>query len=776
MTATAVAARAQPTRAESKPGAPLLVAGELALTGYTLAVVVGFARIFDKWAFFGPLALAAAAAHLLAIAARRLRLSLVASSVLSLFGLVVLGAVLFYASTTNHGIPTATTWDAFASQLTDAWHRFDHVVAPVSSDGGELVAAFIAVWVASHLADAFAFRGGALVESLVPGGLLFIFCSALAADRHRLVSAALALGAGLVFALVFSADRRSASGSWLATDERSATSALLAGGSMLVLGAVFTGLLFGPAIPGARDAALIDLQGTGGNPARVTLSPLVDIRGRLSDKSDVEVFAVRADRPSYWRLTSLDIFDGKIWRSEINYHKAKGNLPSKPAQNVVLRQLNQQFTIEALGGIWLPAALTPAFESGGDKVSFDPGSSTLITGDSTPNGMRYLVASSLPEISAAALQKASDPPPSSIAKRYLQLPADFPDSLRQQAAAIAGTAATPFEKAITLQNYFRTNFQYDPNVLLGHSSSAIEAFLALKAGYCEQFAGSYAALARALGLPARVAVGFTPGSLGSDGQYHVLDRHAHAWPEVYFTGIGWVPFEPTPGRGDAGSASYTGVPAAQAGDFSGPSVSTSSTTSTGSTTPNTGGKGPRDPTSFPSLPNSGANGGAKGTSAPSPWPGRILYGAIWVLAAAVLWPVALGTVRRQRRRRRWMAAGTDRERVLAAWDDAVERVGVAGVRPGLGETRREFTRRVQARLGIAAAPLAALADAADTAGFAGEPVDGSAVTGARAVVEQIRAAVKEKVAWMERVRWLLDPRTIDRAPTRGRQGGVRFAR
>jgi predicted PurR-regulated permease PerM len=104
MTATTVAARAQPTRAESKPGAPLLVAGELALTGYTLAVVIGFARIFDKWAFFGPLALAAAAAHLLAIAARRLRLNLAASSVLSLFGLVVLGAVLFYASTTNHGM------------------------------------------------------------------------------------------------------------------------------------------------------------------------------------------------------------------------------------------------------------------------------------------------------------------------------------------------------------------------------------------------------------------------------------------------------------------------------------------------------------------------------------------------------------------------------------------------------------------------------------------------------------------------------------------------
>ena len=295
MTATTVAARAQPTRAENKPGAPLVVAGELALTGYTLAVVVGFARIFDKWAFFGPLASRAVAAHLIAIAARRLRLGLVASSLLSLFGLVVLGAVLFYASTTNHGIPTAQTWDAFTSQLAEAWHRFDSVVAPVSSDGGELVAAFIAVWVASHLADAFAFRGGALVEALVPGGLLFIFCAALAADRNRLTSAALALAAGLVFALVFAAERRSASGSWLATDERSATSALLAGGSMLVLGAVVAGLAFRTRHTGRSRRGPDRSSGHGWQSRAASRCRRSSTSVAVSPtRSDVEVFAVPA--------------------------------------------------------------------------------------------------------------------------------------------------------------------------------------------------------------------------------------------------------------------------------------------------------------------------------------------------------------------------------------------------------------------------------------------------------------------------------------------------
>ena len=70
-------------------------------------------------------------------------------------------------------------------------------------------------------------------------------------------------------------------------------------------------------------------------------------------------------------------------------------------------------------------------------------------------------------------------------------------------------------------------------------------------------------MARSVGMPARVAVGFTPGLTQGDGSRVVLGRNAHAWPEVWFDGIGWVPFEPTPGRGAPGSESYTGVPPAQ---------------------------------------------------------------------------------------------------------------------------------------------------------------------------------------------------------------------
>src|SRR5439155_17454307 len=100
----------------------------------------------------------------------------------------------------------------------------------------------------------------------------------------------------------------------------------------------------------------------------------------------------------------------------------------------------------------------------------------------------------------------------------------------------------------------------------GHSGRDLEHFLfESKRGYCEQFSGAYAAMARAIGLPARVAVGFTAGELDpTTGEYVVKGFNGHAWPEVYLDGFGWVAFEPTPGRGMPGAESYTGLPEQQA--------------------------------------------------------------------------------------------------------------------------------------------------------------------------------------------------------------------
>jgi transglutaminase-like putative cysteine protease len=184
---------------------------------------------------------------------------------------------------------------------------------------------------------------------------------------------------------------------------------------------------------------------------------------------------------------------------------------------------------------------------------------------SEADGLSYTVESVVPRYDVARLRAADEPPTGDIAERYLALPAAFPAELVDQARGITAGATTRYDRAIALQDWFRS-FTYDRSFPAGSSHNDMQEFLAQRRGYCEQFAGTFAAFARVVGLPSRVAVGFTPGERGDDGRYYVQGRHAHAWPEIYFAGVGWVPFEPTPGRGNAAAVQYTGVAAAQDND------------------------------------------------------------------------------------------------------------------------------------------------------------------------------------------------------------------
>jgi len=149
----------------------------------------------------------------------------------------------------------------------------------------------------------------------------------------------------------------------------------------------------------------------------------------------------------------------------------------------------------------------------------------------------------------------------------------------------------------------------------GSGAGALERFLfETRRGYCEQFAGAFAVLARAAGLPTRVAVGFTPGDLGNDGRYRVRGLHAHAWPEVHLEGAGWVAFEPTPGRGNPTAEAYTGVPAAQASSLGLPPTAAAPTVPAGS------GGVPATAATAPAAPAPGPQPGPSPTTAVPPPP------------------------------------------------------------------------------------------------------------------------------------------------------------
>ena len=637
-----------------------------------------------------------------------------------------------YWSTTIVGIPTGTTLSAMRADVDSAWGLYQHVVAPAPVNKGFLLVSALAIWAIAFVADWAAFRLWVPFEATLPAATLFLFTALLGADRGRAWGVALYAGALLGFLLLHRLARQEGSSHWVAERRAAGHRSLLTAGAALAVVAVLAGALIGPALPGADSSGILDPHDLHkGNDPRVTISPLVDIRSRLVDQSNVEVFTVRSNVRSYWRLTSLERFDGRIWSSSGSYGKAGSHLPEAESLKVGTQEVDQSYAISALAAIWLPSAYEArSFKGKGVDVRFDESSSTLIVDSSVPtsDGISYDVTSASPRITPSDLSGTSGQVPSGIRKEYTALPAAFSPRVRQLAGQITASATTPYAQARALQDYLRT-FTYDLSVPAGHSGDALDQFLfTTKRGYCEQFAGAYAAMARAIGLPARVAVGFTPGEADPKDPtlYHVLGEHAHAWPEVYFAGAGWVAFEPTPGRGMPDAESYTGVPEAQAA-VGNPGTATTLTPTTQVAGGTTGSVPQNDGRSVDA-------GGQKGTGAGTAGGQSLVHrfataparrALPWALAVVLLYvlgvPAALTAHRRRRRRR----ATTAQQRIALAWVEAVEDAGLVGFQERASDTYAEQAERLADVLPAADEPAQVLARSREAAEFspggAGEP-------------------------------------------------------
>jgi hypothetical protein len=140
--------------------------------------------------------------------------------------------------------------------------------------------------------------------------------------------------------------------------------------------------------------------------------------------------------------------------------------------------------------------------------------------------------------------------------RYLALRPYRP--LWEEARRLTARAGSPYEATLVLERWFRGRggFRYEEHPPRGLSGPPLVAFVEVtRAGYCQHYAGAMALMLRTLGIPARVAVGFTAGTWKA-GVWTVTDQQAHAWVEAWFAGYGWLAFDPTPGRGTL-SAVYT---------------------------------------------------------------------------------------------------------------------------------------------------------------------------------------------------------------------------
>lgn len=190
-----------------------------------------------------------------------------------------------------------------------------------------------------------------------------------------------------------------------------------------------------------------------------------------------------------------------------------------------------------------------------------------VTGGLTAPGDTYRMVVEVPELDADLL-RAADGPALEDADAYLTVPGTaHQNDLRALAEQVVGDATSVYDRAVALQAYFRdsTRFRYDTTVDIADGEDVVWDFIQNGRGYCVQYATAMTVLARMLGIPARLAVGFLPGSRTNDGGYASTGADAHAWPELYFPGSGWVRFEPTPavqtGRAPSWTVDRTGTTA-----------------------------------------------------------------------------------------------------------------------------------------------------------------------------------------------------------------------
>ena len=454
----------------------------------------------------------------------------------------------------------------------------------------------------------------------------------------------------------------------------------------------------------------------------------------LDPAADAVVMRVRSPVPSYWRANVLDRFDGSSWSSsETGGPELQPNPsgtdwvyevpPAQPAPQG--RLVTQHFDIRGTYTDRLFAGGWPTEVS--TTLALDLRATEGAIGVSPPRGptLAYSVTAVVPDLGPTDLIGRGRYYPKDVVRLYTALPfparqeaGDPPSEAAWRAAAaalpagrewldlyalnerIVGGETDPYRTALAIEQYLRSNYDYSlrpPNA--GFASPYAEFLFASHAGYCQHFAGAMAVLLRFNGIPARVVVGFTTGTETRSGLWTVTRNDAHAWVEAYFPGVGWAPFDPTPGRR---------IPSSSAAPANGPDAAAAAgLTAAGALPAAASALAARQAR----VADHGGPGGQR-ASAPS-GAGRM---AVWPLVLLVLltgWPVGRALLRR---RGLWRGSTKDRLNASVAllYGDLRDR----GVEVPPSQTLDETARYLRESLGVDTADLPARLQAV---AFGGRP-------------------------------------------------------
>ncbi|WP_248703771.1 DUF3488 and transglutaminase-like domain-containing protein [Curtobacterium sp. MWU13-2055] len=486
---------------------------------------------------------------------------------------------------------------------------------------------------------------------------------------------------------------------------------------------------------------------------------LLELGNDLRQPSELEVLRYRSSdgQPEYLKLADLDEFGTGDWVPTVtNAAEADTADQQQWAEGVNPRLATRgdvTVRITGLSSTYLPVPSgAVSIESRSTNLDLSQwrwmGSSSTVrsTGPATPRGATYEVYGAstfanayLDAVAASGVLSRADgrgfrEPSGDQLQTDLTLPKDLPANITSTAERVAGAASDDYAQARALEQWFRSDlFTYSETAPVeqgydGDSMDVVSTFLQVREGYCVHFSSAMAVMARTLGIPSRIAVGYRAGAAQPDGEYAVSNRQLHSWPELYIKGAGWVAFEPTPDSDAAAQPSTepTETPTAATPESPLPAPEQSA---------------PAESSATP-TPSASAQPGAAGASGGS-GPAGLLFGAALVLALLI----APGLVRALRRRSRLSAVAAGRSPAVNAWREALDDVADHGYAPGLAppgdaaaaaRTARAVLGRLRPVLPASALPhLDAVVDAVDRERFA---ADGVAAVDGEALVQHVQQA------------------------------------
>jgi transglutaminase-like putative cysteine protease len=363
--------------------------------------------------------------------------------------------------------------------------------------------------------------------------------------------------AGCLFAFLY-VTRRERAGAPRARTVRWAVAWLAVGGVLFVVSPHFAGrpiavpLLVSIPVSDQASPEVLPavLPLVGGQPGPLTYQAInLRIRGRLGDEV---MFRVRAAAPAYWRAYTLQRYSGQSWT-----RIARAAQPIPPVSVGLTEQgegpasgtLPQSFFIERP----LPAEVLAAYPV---QELYFPARGLILVETGTIHspvplrkGINYSAVSAVRDLSPQRLRTASTVY-SSLHAQDLEVPSSVPRRVAQLASQVSAGGTTEYDRVHAITEYLRTNYRYSLDTpRLPSDADAVDQFLFHdRVGFCEQFASALTVMLRTQGIPARMAVGYSTGERDNlTGSFTVRAHDAHAWVEVLFPGIGWVPFDASPG-------------------------------------------------------------------------------------------------------------------------------------------------------------------------------------------------------------------------------------